>query len=387
MLNIFYGCNLASVTMKSTTPIEITSSAFYDQVHTKATLYVPRGSKSAYESAEIWKNFKNIVETTLVSPIIEFADANVKALCVTNWDTNGDGELSEAEAAAVTSIGNVFNKKGNITSFDEFKYFTSVTIIGENAFERCTALTSVSIPNSVKSIGESAFSFCIGLTSITIPNSVTSIGDYAFSSCGGLKSITIPNSVTSIGHRAFANCGNLATITVDEGNIIYDSRDNCNAIIVTSTNTLILGCKKTKIPDNVTIIGESAFFGMSLNSIIIPQNVTTIGPSAFDGCLYMSSSITIPANVTNIGVGAFGGNHGLLQYITVESGNTKYDSRNNCNAIIETASNTLIAGSENTVIPNSVTSIGDMAYYYSLGLVPITIPNSVINIGYAAFFG
>ena len=200
-------------------------------------------------------------------------------------------------------------------------------------------------------------------TSITIPNSVTSIGSSAFMGCSGLTSVTIPNSVISIGDYPFVACSGLTSIVVESGNTKYDSRGNSNAIIETATNTLIAGCQNTIIPNSVTTIGSFVFFGLySLASVTIPSSVTTIGESNFFNC----------SNLTSI---------------VVESGNTKYDSRGNCNAIIETATNTLIAGCQNTIIPNSVTSIGSSAFMGCSGLTSITIPNSVTSIGESAFFG
>ena len=133
------------------------------------------------------------------SPNIEFTDPAVKSLCVSNWDKFGNGELSKAEAAAVTSLGNVFKDNKEISSFNELKYFTELTVINDSAFYGCSGLTSVTIPESVTSIGNQAFYNCSSLTSVTIPESVTSIGNSAFYKCGGLTSVTIPNSVTSIG--------------------------------------------------------------------------------------------------------------------------------------------------------------------------------------------
>ncbi len=260
----------------------------------------------------------------------------------------------------------------------------SVTSIGSYAFQYCSALTSVTIGISVTSIGSGAFEDCSGLTSITIPNSVTLIEQWAFLDCSGLTSITIPNSVTSIGDRAFVGCSGLTSIEVEDGNTKYDSRDNCNAIIETVTNTLIVGCKNSIIPNSVTSIGIDAFAGCTgLTSIIIPNSVTSIDDSAFFGCSNLTS-INIPNSVNSIYTGAFQGCSGLTS-IEVENGNTKYDSRDNCNAIIETESNTLVYGCKNTTIPNSVTSIGSMAFYECSGLTSISIPGSVTSIGEHAF--
>ena len=190
---------------------------------------------------------------------------------------------------------------------------------------------------------------------------VTSIGDFAFYGCSGLSSISIPSSVTSIGSGVFYGCSDLTSIVVEAGNTKYDSRDNCNAIIETASNTLFYGCKNTNIPDNISSIGSGAFDGCSgLSSISIPSSVTSIGSGVFYGCSDLTS-------------------------IVVEAGNTKYDSRDNCNAIIETASNTLFYGCKNTNIPDGISIIGHGAFDGCSGLTSVTIPNSVVSIGVNAF--
>ena len=615
---------------------------------------------------------------TLLPQTVLFASAATSGTCGDNlsWSYNsstytltitGSGEMTDWNYSDVpwysyrSSIKSVSLPDG-LTSIGNYAFayctgLTSITIpdsvtsIGEDAFSGCSGLTSVTIGNSVTNIGEDAFYNCTGLTSITIPDSVTSIGDYAFSGCTGLTSITIPDRVRSIGDGAFSGCTGLTSITVAEGNPVYDSRNNCNAIIETATNTLIAGCKNTVIPSGVTSIGEYAFYNCTgLTSITIPDSVTSIGDCAFYGCTGLShvhflgskpsigtsafrscasdltlcylpettgwenytdypaeewdctatpnctsitytcntcgeaytvigeyhdwsltetitaptcteagsgvytctvcgeieteaiealghdfdedgvctvcglpggtcgddlqwcfdeatgtltitgsgamknwsnsssvpwysyrssiksvslpdgltsigdrafwnctgltgitipdsvtsignyafvgctgltsitignsvtsigreafdyctgltsitipdsvrsvggyaffgctglTSITIPSGVTSIGDEAFSGCTGLTS-ITVADGNPVYDSRNNCNAIIKTATNTLIAGCKNTVIPSGVTSIGEYAFYNCTGLTSITIPDSVTSIGDCAFYG
>jgi len=171
----------------------------------------------------------------------------------------------------------------------------------------------VVINKGVTSIGDYAFKDCLDLTSVEIPDSVTNIGVSAFFGCKSLTSVIIPNSVTSIGEYAFSGCSGLNKIQVATDNKVYDSRNDCNAIIKTATNTLVTGCKSTKIPNSVTSIGECAFYGCNgLTSIVIPNSVTSIGDSAFTDCGDLTS-VTIGNSVTNIGGWAFSGCSGLTK--------------------------------------------------------------------------
>ena len=247
---------------------------------------------------------------------------------VWNWDAgshSGSGKLAVLPSTS-----------GSITIPKTVSGYT-VTKIGYNAFSTCCYITSVSIPQTVTVIDGKAFEECSRLSSISIPNGVISIGDYAFDGCSGLTSVTIPATVTSIGDYAFSYCSGLLDISVESKNTVYDSRENCNAIIKTAENKLIAGCKNTVIPKTVTSIGAAAFYGCSgLTSIIIPALVTSIEDNAFDGCESLTS-VTLPNSVTSIGVGAF-----------------RYCS-----------------GLTAITIPNSVTSIGYFAFHYCKNLTSV----------------
>ena len=230
----------------------------------------------------------------------------------------GDKIKNVVIESGVTAIGK--EAFSGCTSLVSVTIGDSVTSIGNFAFRYCTSLVGVTIPDSVTSIGTGAFHGCTSLESVTIGDSVTTIVDYAFFGCTSLASVTIPDSVTSIGAGAFEGCAGLESLTVDTNNTVYDSRNNCNAIIETASNTLIAGCKNTVIPNDVTTVGEDAFFGCtSLTSVTIPDSVTSIGDFAFCGCTSLAS-VTIPDSVTSIGFEAFG----YLNYDSKAEGFTIY---------------------------------------------------------------
>ena len=302
----------------------------------------------------------------------------------------------------------------------------SITAIGNHSFQNCYGLTSVIFPNSVEFIGREAFEHCMALTSLVIPSSVAVIETSAFQHCYGLKSLrlncnindstigsyvfdgckiltlVIGDNVTSISGLDLSQLGVLENIAVESSNRTYDSRNNCNAIVNTSTNSLIIGCQNTIIPNSVTSIGESAFSNCSgLTSVTIPNSVTSIGDGAFSGCSGLTS-VTIPNSVTSIGDEAFYGCSELTSVTFNAEKCTKMGSYSYLVFIGCTSLTSLTIGDRVTIIPNyafygcsgltsvtipnSVTSIGESAFSGCSGLTSVTIPNSVTSIGNGAFY-
>ena len=240
------------------------------------------------------------------------------------------------DQTSVTVIGHVdgYEATGDLiipASVNYGGHEYAVTTIGESAFLYCYYLTNLSIPNSVTTIEASAFAYCQSFAGdLVIPNSVTTvgygafqycfgydgdliignavteIGDYAFNSCDGMTgTLYIPSGVQSLGGNSFGYCA-FGGIVVDPENSVYDSRNDCNAIIETNTNELLTGCKNTVIPDDVTAIGYCAFRGIDgLTSIVIPESVTVIGENAFAFCYDLAGDLTIPNSVQTIGPSAF----------------------------------------------------------------------------------
>ena len=265
-----------------------------------------------------------------------------------------------------------FSFRNDITTVD---IRNGVTTIGDYAFQGCEDLEEIMIPAGVTTIGNEAFQDCGDLTSIEIPASVASIGDAAFQNCRRLSSIDLPASVTSIGGVAFNGCTALGSITVASGNTIYDSRNDCNALIETASNTLIQGCVNTVIPNTVTSIGSGAFYEcFDLKEITIPASVTTIGGDAFAFCKDLTS-IEIPASVTTIGDGAFDVCEGLTS-ITISEGVTS----------IGDAAFAGCTSLTNITIPASVTSIGDYAFQECTGLTTVfMVSTTPPTLGYIVF--
>ena len=313
-------------------------------------------------------------------------------------------------------------------SYNEVTYH--VTAIAGDAFNNCKGLTNIDLPNTITQIGRHSFQGCNALTNVEIPNSVTFIGLDAFKSCRSLSELFIPASVELIETSAYSGCDGLTSIEVDENNRYYDSREHCNAIIGKERNELIAACINTVIPNTVKRLGRDAFRGFTwltevnlpdsleyigicafegcsgLTSIMIPNTVTEIDDYAFMGCtglteitlpesleilggsvFYGCSGLTIlhiPANVTRIGSSLV--SHTNVTCITVDAANRTYDSRDNCNAIIETQTGTLIIGCNNSTVPNGVRIIEGVAFMDCNQIVNIELPSSLYAIRTAAFY-
>ena len=396
---------------------------------------------------------------TIDFPIIDARDGDTNAMAlmaVISQQAHADGTpwvkdslvMMKSEAEKVEDIGTVFRENGDITDFKALQYFTGLTVLQANAFYRCFDLEKIILPNTIKELKNYCLSYIYALKALIIPDSVEIVGQYVTSSSYDISYLHIGRNVKSIEYRAFVGLRNADTIVVDSANTTYDSRDNCNAIIVSSTNELICGCPKTSIPDTVTSIGGWAFnLNQNFTSLTIPKSVIKSVGYAFDstsqlktiyyggtlkdwfninftssyanpfrgktgvsliidGENVISETMNIPEGVTSVGTYVFplisdikhiiipssvnswsteSFYNNSLESIVVNNTNTKYDSREGCNAIVETASNKLVYACKNTIIPNSVTAIGHSAFRYTTVSSTIEIPESVNTIDNFAF--
>ena len=418
----FSGCTgLTSIISEIENPFVISSTVF-SGIPSYAQLIVPKGTKAAYQATEGWNQFTNIIEYEK-RRTIHVATAGTLPDLIQNYEKNLieeltlTGELNGTDLAFLREMAgqsrwiwfhfenaNIFDLKsgegltletqGKLINLD----ISNATIVsggGPSLQLQGTGFTN--IYSSDNTIPAGLFHDC-RLTFIKLPQNVSIIESLAFGNCP-LTSIIIPSSVEIIGRSAFWGCSSLESIVVENGNTKYDSRNNCEAIIETESNTLIAGCKNTIIPSNVTSIGNDAFGVCSgLTSITIPNSVTSIGSEAFRYCSGLTS-VTIPNSVTSIGGSAF---YGTAWYNNqpeglVYAGKVAYNYKGTmpANTSISLKEGTLgIAGHafdyceglSSITIPNSVTSIGEGAFWGCSGLTSITIPNSVKTMGNHAFY-
>ena len=336
------------------------------------------GNPDKFVTMAIYANAAHLTEGApeQEGDIITFACDDVQEICIQYWDLNGDGALSKEEAAAVTSLDGRFKYNKTITTFEELRYFTGVT-----------------------SLGSCEFIYCPELVTITLPPNLQSIGTRTFYNCHKLEHVTIPKSVTLIEDEVFQANDQLKDVTVETGNSVYDSRNDCHALIETATNKLLAGGGRSVIPDGVVIIGENAFeYRTGLESIQIPESVTRIENHAFARCPNLTSAtipegvteidgsaflecsalteITVPSSVTSMGIGVFSGCSGL----------TSVNFLANVTSISSSTFNGC-SGLTSFTIPTAVTSIGGSAFNGCTSLTAMTIPASVTEIGTGAFSG
>ena len=378
----FYGCTgLTKIRVEASNPPYVGVWGF-ENVDKTIPVYVPIGCVDAYKSNYPWNEFYIITDSDIVGKKLE--SNNIF------YQITAEDEVSVAHKDYSGSI--VIPESVN---YENVTY--SVTSIGPSAFNGCSELTAVTLPNSLTSIGPGAFSGCGRLAEITIPNSVTSIGSGAFLECSALKEITIPNGITTICSSTFAFC-NLTSITIPNSvttiddsafygsvNKIYisDLAAWCNIVFANEyaypIGSLYLNGELITdlvIPSNVTSIGNYAFYYCSqLSSVTIGNSVTSIGNYAFYCCSQLSS-VTIGNSITSIGDNAFWGCTDLTE-ITIPNS-------------VSTIGNNAFYGCCNLTsinIPNSVTSIGTGAFNGCSELTAVTLPNSITSIGRSAFYG
>ena len=321
-----------------------------------------------------FRAFENCVSLmNLVIPeSVQYIDSGAFIGC-TGLKTAGPiGSGSNIEYGWTSAIpSDVFMDCDNLT---DIEFPDSLISIGEWALYNCTGLTSIIIPNGMKSIGNYSFGRCENLSSISIGNNVTNIGNKAFFGCTSLTEISIPERVSSIGEGVFSGCANLNTITVSRLNPVYDSRDNCNAIIETSTDKLVAGCKTTIIPGTVRIIGNSAFSeSTELTAITIPDGVLNIGSDAFYHCTKLTD-ITIPNSVKSIGQNAFCDCRNLVSISIGNSVKTiDHGVFQNCTKLKE------------ITLPDSLTTLGSYVFGMCQSLSSIIIPYKVSELGSMTF--
>ncbi len=410
--------------MVGTTPIQTTSYynvtssssdseayAFVAELDGEKTLLavVGEGSMNDYSSStQPWKDARtNITETE-----VEDGITNIGNYAFYSCSNLTSVKLPES----VTTIGSyAFQQCKSLTTIE---LPSNLTSIGPGSFGYCTNLSSINIPDSVTSIGYSSFANCPNLTNISIPNNVTSIGSSTFANCTGLTNISIPNNVTSIDSSAFANCtglteifipksvttlepsfisgaSNIKKIVVEEGNPTYHSVNN-NFIIENATNKFFRGCSTSVIPNNVSIIGKSAFSGNTNNNqIIIPENITTIEDWAFGNNSGLVTMV-VPNSVTSMGQSVFSGCSSLTSvtlsdYITTLNSSTFYSCKQL--STIHLPSNLKTIGSQvfrscsalKTIdLPNTLTNISSGSFEDS-GLTSVTLPESMTTV--QGFYG
>lgn len=299
-----------------------------------------------------------------VDGIIQFKDPIVKAICVANWDLNGDGELSVHEAEKVTDIGSVFTENKDIVTFDEFKYFVGIEDLIERAFLKCSNLVSIELPASITYIGKNAFTDCINLERIIMPSSIRIIDDAAFAHCRNLILNELPGNIVKMGESVFAYCNKLKLTKLPSrllsiGNWAFIE---CNELCLTELPSGLVSIGNQafetcyalalqNLPDGIQRIGDGAFkYCYELRITELPSQLDSIDRSVFLECHNIRLK-KLPSNIKSIGVGTF----------------------ENCTSL------------EISEIPDDVQKIGRTAFSGCIGIKSLVLPKELTKISSNTF--
>ena len=366
-------------------PIEIPANAFNiiengqvaNLIRENARLIVPDGTKAKYAAATGWKVFGmgsyKIIEESEYNASRQFTVTLTEA-----------GTLETTLTQDTKDIVEELTVKGPINGRDlqclkglcgQFGVLTSINLSDATIVDGEGTTANV--------LPEGAFQTTMALQHIVLPKNLTAIGSFAFQD-SGIEELVLPATVKELGRDIFYYARNLKALSVEEGNTVFHSPNNCNAIIEKATNTLRIGCANTVVPNGIKALGQMAFSGIpSLKEVKLPSGLTSIGWAAFWADTELSK-VTLSESVTDIGESPFGGCERITSLV-IDEKNGKYDSRNNCNAIIETATNKLIQGFATTKIPEGVKTIATAAFRSLATLTEIEIPASVEKIEPEAF--
>lgn len=368
----FYGCYPSIVKIYASEPPKMLDTYLGNRAE---TIYVPKQSIQKYETAANWSKWKGKYKAlsdddtpeppTPDEKNIQFEDSAVKAICVSNWDKDGDGELSYEEAADVRTIGSAFSRSTDIRSFKEFEYFTGLTAVPNDGFSGCKYLIDFKLPAKVIRIGNSAFSGCPNLCLTQLPDGLEDIGHSAFAGCGNIRLNSLPETLRSIGAYAFSHCDNVNLTKLPPllTSIEIGTFEGSNGVL------------PEELPSGLVSIGPSAFRCITkLNLKKLPDGLTFIGLQAFEECETLALT-ELPSGLTTIELRAFN-RCGNLKLKSLPAGITKIDEEAFAGCV----------SLEFTSLPEALTEIGKMAFM-NCAFRQLTLPAGVVRIEEDAFKG
>ncbi len=340
-------------------------------------------SGNVLQSVEIIQRANNTSAGT-----ISFKDPAVEAICVQNFDADQDGKLSYAEAAAVTGIGTIFKDNTSIRFFDEFQYFTGVTVVADNAFYGCNKLINITLPSTIANIKSSAFYECTNLSAIHIPASCNTISENAFRGCTHLQ-VTFDEGLVDIGYNAFQDCTRLTEVVLPNSLVRLGTVwGYYGPTISTSYGAVFQGCtalKKVTLPEHLDIIPNSTFKDcINLETINLPDWLSEIHDYAFENCKSLKN-IVFPEYLDKIGNCAFKNCTSLTEiklpeYVSKYWYDDYYQYKYSYEYGIFYGS-----GLQKIEFPEGMTKIPDGICYGCRNLTEAIIPESVKTIGETAF--